>query len=82
MCYLVGEELRQRGDLEVAKTCFRRALIGPLMQSHFSTLAGDRLCQMNESGKSRPDKYKLVPTRCGLRLTQWHRLLKVQLHEL
>ena len=59
MCYLVGEEFRQRGNLELAKTYFRRALIGPLIQTQFSTLAGDRLCQMNESGKSRPDKDKL-----------------------
>jgi len=49
----------QRGDLELAKTYFRRSLIGPQAHSLFSTLAGDRLCQMNDSGKSQPDKDKL-----------------------
>ena len=59
MCYFVGEEMRQRGELELAKTYFRRSLIGPEIHTQFSTLAGNRLCQMSESGKSRPDNDEL-----------------------
>ena len=59
LCYFMGEELRQRGETELAKTYFRRALIGPEIHSMFCTLAGARLCEMNESGKSRPDKDEL-----------------------
>ena len=81
MCYLAGEELRQRGDLELAKTYFRRALIGPLMQSQFSTLAGDRHCQMNDWGNRGPTRTNWMPTQCGLRLNPMaSRPLKVQPH--